>query len=69
MIPLIAGIGIGTIYYTALWTVRAITISGTAGMSYATGRKFGRKACTFMDGMEDKARSMVENTFTPKIEE
>jgi len=65
VIPLIAGIGIST----ALWTVRAITISGTAGMSYATGRKFGRKACILMDSMEDKARSMVGDTFAPKIEE
>jgi hypothetical protein len=65
VIPLIAGIGIGTIYYTAV----AISTAGTAGMSYATGRKVGRKACLFLDGMEDKVRSMVGNTFAPKIEE
>ena len=65
MIPLIAGIGIGTIYYTAV----AISSAGTAGMSYAMGRKFGRKACTLMDSTEDKVRSMVGNTFAPKIEE
>lgn len=65
MIPLIAVIGIGTIYYTGI----AISSAGTAGMSYAMGRKFGRKACTLMDSMEDKVRSMVGNTFAPKIEE
>jgi hypothetical protein len=65
MIPLIAGIGIST----ALWTVRAITISGTAGMSYATGRKFGRNACNLLDSFEDKARSIVSNAFVPEIEE
>ncbi len=65
MIPLIAVIGIGTIYYTGI----AISSAGTAGMSYAMGRKFGRKSCILMDGMEDKVRSMVGNTFAPKIEE
>jgi hypothetical protein len=65
VIPLIAGVGIGTV----LWTVRAITISGTAGMSYATGRKFGRNACNLIDTFENRARAIVSNTFSPEIEE
>ena len=58
MIPLIAGIGIGTI----LWTSRAIFYGGTAGMSYAIGKKVGRNACNFLDGLEGRARSIISNT-------
>ena len=55
MIPLIAGIGIGTIY----WTGWAISTGGTAGMSYAIGKKVGRKACVALDGLEDRARALI----------
>ena len=65
MIPLIAGIGIGTIY----WTGWAISTGGTAGMSYAIVRKLGRNACNFMDGLEGRARSMISSTVAPKNEE
>jgi hypothetical protein len=55
VIPLIAGIGIGTI----LWSSRAIFYGGTAGMSYAIGKKVGRKACVALDGLEDRARALI----------
>lgn len=58
MIPLIAGIGIGTIY----WTGWAISTGGTAGMSYAIGKKVGRNACNLLDGLEGRARSIITNT-------
>jgi len=57
VIPLIAGIGIGTI----LWSGRAIFYGGTAGMSYAIGKKVGRKACVALDGLEDRARALIMN--------
>ena len=65
MIPLIAGIGIGTI----LWTSRAVFLGGTAGMSYAIGKKVGRNACTFLDSLEGRARSMISSTVAPNNEE
>ena len=65
MIPLIVGVGIGTV----LLTGRAILMGGTAGMSYAIGKKVGRNACTFLDSLEGRARSMISSTVAPKNEE
>ena len=65
MIPLIAGIGIGNI----LWSGRAIFYGGTAGMSYAIGKKVGRNACNFLDSLEGRARSMISSTVSPLIKE
>ena len=65
MIPLIAGIGIGTI----LWTSRAVFLGGTAGMSYAIGKKVGRNACNFLDSLEGRARSIISSTVSPLIKE
>ena len=55
MIPVIAGVAIGTTFATG-W---AIASGGTAGMSYALGRKYGRIICEQFDRLEGKGMSLL----------
>ena len=54
MIPVIAG-AIGTTFATG-W---AIASGGTAGMSYALGRKYGRIICEQLDRIEGKGMALL----------
>ena len=51
MIPVVA-----TVFSTALRASTVLTLAGTAGMGVAIGQKYGRKACEFLDRMEDRFR-------------
>ena len=55
MIPMIAGLAIGTVIATG-WAVSA---GGTAGMSYGLGRKYGRIICEKIDLLEDRVKIMI----------
>ncbi len=55
MIPVLAGVAIGTTFATG-W---AIDSGGTAGMSYALGRKYGRIICEQLDRLEGKGRHLL----------
>jgi hypothetical protein len=55
MIPILAGVAIGTAFATG-W---AIAGGGTAGMSYALGRKYGRIICEQLDRLEGKGRNLL----------
>ena len=55
MIPVLAGVAIGTTFATG-W---AIASGGTAGMSYALGRKYGRIICEQLDRLEGKGRNLL----------
>lgn len=55
MIPVIAGVAIGTTFATG-W---AIASGGTAGMSYALGRKYGRIICEQLDRIEGKGMALL----------
>ena len=62
MLPALVGGSIGVIVASA----EVLMIAGTAGMGYGLGRKYGRKACNFLDRIEDrivsgmKAKVIVE---------
>ena len=51
MLPLIA-----TVFSTALRASAVLTVAGTAGMGVALGQKYGRRACEFLDRMENRFR-------------
>ena len=55
MIPVLAGVAIGTTFATG-W---AIASGGTAGMSYALGRKYGRIICEQLDRLEGKGMALL----------
>ena len=55
MIPVLAGVAIGTTFATG-W---AIASGGTAGMSYALGRKYGRIICEQLDRLEGKGMTLL----------
>ncbi len=50
MLPALVGGSIGVIVASA----EVLMIAGTAGMGYGLGRKYGRKACNFLDRVEDR---------------
>ena len=55
MIPALIG-GAFAATSTICW---AITSGGTAGMSYAVGRKYGRLICEKLDFFEDKIKEVI----------
>ena len=50
MLPALFGSTFGII----VASVEVLAIAGTAGMGYGLGRKYGRRACQFLDGVEDR---------------
>ena len=56
MIPALIGGAIAA-SSTISW---AITSGGTAGMSYALGRKYGRKICNWLDNVEDRVVEIIK---------
>jgi len=55
MMPALIG-GVMAASSTIVW---AITSGGTAGMSYAIGRKYGRVICEKLDVFENKIKHLV----------
>jgi len=55
---------VGSTFGIVVAAVEVLAIAGTAGMGYGLGRKYGRKACQFLDNVEErvfdgmKAKSM-----------
>tara|TARA_B100002052_G_scaffold247033_2_gene233319 strand:- start:59 stop:244 length:186 start_codon:yes stop_codon:yes gene_type:complete len=56
VIPLVGGV----LGFMAT-TFNAVGIGGTAGASYALGRKYGRKMCEWSDTMEDRIRFALQS--------
>lgn len=50
MLPALIGGSIGIVIASA----EVLMLAGTAGMGYGLGRKYGRRACQFLDGVEDR---------------
>ena len=44
----------GKLDFLPLQHSEVLMIAGTAGMGYGLGRKYGRKACNFLDRVEDR---------------
>ena len=63
MLPVLILGGIG-----ALAAAEYFGYACVGGMTYAFGRKFGSGVCVFMDGMEDRARSVISNNLTESEE-
>ncbi len=57
MLPALVGGSIGVIVASA----EVLMIAGTAGMGYGLGRKYGRKACNFLDRIEDRIVSGMKS--------
>ena len=55
MIAFGAGVAVGVAGMTA-WTV---SMSGSSAMGYALGRKYGRRICEEIDGLEDRAKNLI----------
>ncbi len=63
MLPAVAMAGIGL-----LAVAEGFGYACVGGMTYAFGRKFGRRVCEVLDGMEGKAVSVITNNIQNKGE-
>ena len=52
---MVAGVALGVATAT-VWTV---SVSGSSAMGYALGRKYGRRICEEIDGLEDRAKNLI----------
>lgn len=60
MIPVI----IGATFSLAFTSARVLIASGSAGMGYGLGRKYGRRACEILDNFDGKIKTALTTTTT-----
>ena len=60
MIPVV----FGATFSLAFTSARVLITSGSAGMGYGLGRKYGRKACEMLDHFDTKVKTAINNIST-----
>ncbi len=60
MIPVV----IGPAFSLAFTSARVLITSGSAGMGYGLGRKYGRKACELLDNLDARVKTVINNIAT-----